>query len=157
PAQGKIKKGGIAPPFFTVFRAPLLRGAALRGLGLVAALGSLLAFDVLAGGLIHRLHGQAHFAALVHAEELYFHLVAFLDDVGDLVHPAWCQLADMYQPVLGAEEVNKSAEVHDFHYGTLVDVSDFRIGSDRLDPVDRRLDRFAVGGSDLHGAVVLDV
>src|SRR5262245_6052330 len=114
PAQGKTKKGGIAPPFFTVFRAPLLRGAALRGLGLVAALGSLLAFDVLAGGLIHRLHGQAHFAALVHAEELYFHLVAFLDDVGDLVHPAWCQLADMYQPVLGAEEVNKSAEVHDF-------------------------------------------
>src|SRR3977135_1553286 len=31
------------------------------------------------------------------------------------------------------------------------------MGGDRLDPLDRSLDRFAVGGGDLHGAVVVDV
>ena len=50
------KKGGLAPPFFDVIGVELFRGAALRGLRLVAAFGALLAFEVLAGGLIHRFH-----------------------------------------------------------------------------------------------------
>ena len=63
----------------------------------------------------------------------------------------------MDQAVLGAEEVHEGAEVHDLDDGAFVDVADFRLGRDRLDPVDRRLDRLAVGGSDLDRAVVLDV
>ena len=50
------KKGGFAPPFFDVIGVELFRGAALRGLRLVAAFGALLAFEVFAGGLIHRFH-----------------------------------------------------------------------------------------------------
>src|SRR6185369_14702605 len=157
PCARQNKRAALRRPFSKICRAALFRGAALRGLRLVTALGSLLAFDVLTGGLSHYLHGQAHFAALVHAEELHFHLVAFLDDIADLVHPARCKLADVHQPVLGAEEVHEGAEVHDLHYGAFVDVADFRIGSDRLDPVDRRLDRVAIGGGDLDGTVVLDV
>src|SRR5262245_15682882 len=134
-----------------------LLSAALRGLRLLAALSALLAFDVLAGRLVDRLHGQTDLAALVDAEELYLHLVAFPDDVGDFVHPAWRELADVHQPVLGAEEIHEGAEVHDFHHGALVNVAHFRIRRDRLDPVDRRLDRFAARRGNLDRAVVLDV
>src|SRR5262245_55847505 len=91
-----------------------LLSAALRGLRLFAALSALLAFDVLTGRLVDRLHGQTNLSTLVDAEELYLHLVAFLDDVGDFVHPAWRELADVHQPVLGTEEIHKGAEVHDF-------------------------------------------
>src|SRR5262249_16384050 len=54
-------------------------------------------------------------------------------------------------------EVDEGAEVHGLHHGAFVDVADLRIGGDRLDPVDGGPDRLAVGRSDLHGAVVLDV
>src|SRR5437773_2065169 len=67
------------------------------------------------------------------------------------------ELADVDQAVLGAEEVHEGAELHHLDHGALVDLADFRIGSDRLDPLDGGLHRFAVVGGDLHSAVVLDV
>ena len=40
--------------------------------------------ELLAGGLVDHLHGQANLAALVEAHQLDKNLVAFLDDVGRL-------------------------------------------------------------------------
>ena len=51
------------------------------------------------------------------------------------------ELRDVHEAVLGAEEVHEGAEVHHLDDGALVDRADFRLGGDRLDPVDRRLDR----------------
>src|SRR5215510_10569290 len=65
-----------------------------------------------ASRLVDDFHGEAHLAALVEAEKLHFDLVAFLDDVGDLLHPAWRELADVHEAVFGAEEVHEGAEVH---------------------------------------------
>src|SRR6185369_286426 len=121
------------------------------------ALGLLLGFEILAGVLVDNLHGQASLAALVEAQELDLDLVAFLDHVGDLLHPARRQLADMHEAVLGAEEIHEGAEVHHLHDGAFIDGADLRLGGDRLDPVDRRLHGIAVGGGDLDGAVVRDV
>ena len=47
--------------------------------GLFFALG-----DFGAGFLIDHLHAEPDLAAIVEAEQFHFHLVAFLDDVGDL-------------------------------------------------------------------------
>src|SRR5580704_15071661 len=58
------------------------------------------------------------------------------------------------EAVLGAEEVHEGAEVHDLHDLAVIDLADFRLGNDTLDPFERSLDRLAVGGGDLHRAVV---
>src|SRR6516225_5579955 len=133
------------------------RGLALLVAALLLGLGLLLCFQILAGRLVDDLHGEAHLAALVKAEKLHLDLVAFLDDVRDLLHPARRELADVHEPVLGAEEVHEGAEVHHLDHGALVDVTDLGLGRDRLDPVDRRLHRVAVGGRHLHRAVVANV
>src|SRR3989304_4470072 len=49
------------------------------------------------------------------------------------------------------------AEVHPLDHRALVDVADLRVRRDRLDPVDRGLDRLRIGGGHLHRAVVLDI
>ena len=138
------------------YRCPLFRAAGSR-LTRRFALGLLLGLEILAGLLIDDLHRQPRLAALVEAEEFHLHLVAFLDDVGGLLHAARRQLADMNETVLGAEEVHEGAEIHDLDDGALIDVADFGLRGDRLDPVDRGLDRLAIGRRHLHGAVVLDV
>jgi hypothetical protein len=66
----------------------------------------------LAGLLVDDLHRQADLAALVEAEQLDLHLVAFLDDVGGLGDALLGQLRDVDEAVLGAEEVHEGAEVH---------------------------------------------
>jgi len=94
------------------------------------------------------LHREPHLAALVEAQELDLHLVAFLDDIGDLLHGPRRELADVDETVLGAEEVHERPEVHHLDDRALVDVSHLRLGGDRLDPIDRRLDRLAIGRGD---------
>src|SRR4030088_1508279 len=131
--------------------ALLAGGFALRRLGLLPG------FEVLAGGLVDRLHRQPGLAAVVEAEQLDLDLVAFLDDVGGLLHTAGRELADVDEAVLGAEEIHEGAELHYLDHGAVVDLAELRIGGDRLDPLDGGLDRFAVGGGDLHRAVVVDV
>src|SRR6202011_1413481 len=81
----------------------LAGGLARRSLGL------LLGLEILAGHLIDRLHRQARLAAIVEAEQLDLDLVAFLDDVGGLLHPVGRELADVDEAVLGAEAVPESA------------------------------------------------
>src|SRR5258708_13152664 len=105
---------------FQLFRASrlaLLVGALLLGLGL------LLRLQILAGRLVDDLHGEAYLAALVEAEKLHLDLVPFLDDVGDLLHPARRELADVHETVLGAEEVYEAAEVHHLDPTSLADVT----------------------------------
>src|SRR5439155_21221118 len=114
-------------------------------------------FEVFAGGLVDDLHREAGLAAIVEAEQLDLNLVAFLDDVGGLLHARRSELADVDEAVLGAEEVHEGAELHHLDDGAVIDLADFRIGGDRLDPLDRGLHRLAVAGGDLHGAVVLNV
>src|SRR4029079_5248575 len=129
--------------FSTVLgRAELFRASRRGGLG------PLLGLKVLTGRLVDDLHRQPDLAALVEAEQLDLYLVAFLDDVSGLLHAVWRELADVNKAVLGAEEVHEGAKVHRLDDGALVDVADLRIGRDRLDPVDRGLDRLAVRGSD---------
>src|SRR5262249_15795645 len=148
-------KGRLCAALFCLL-ATLFGSATLSGLRLLA-FRPLLAFDIFTGGLIDRLHREPDLAALVHTKQLHFHLVTFLDDIVNLVYAPRPELPDVQKAVLGAEEVHESTEVHDFHDGTFVDVADFRIGRDRLDPIDRRLDRLAIRRSDLHRTVVLDI
>src|SRR5262247_1288178 len=91
-------------------RGRLLGAADRLLLALLLGLGLLLGLEVLAGRLIHDLHRQARLAALVQAEQLYLHLVAFLDHVLDVLHAARRELADVHEAVLGAEEVHEGAE-----------------------------------------------
>src|SRR5262249_49099860 len=78
--------------FLRASRLALLVAALLLGFG-----GLLLRLQILAGRLVDDLHGEAHLAALVEAEKLDLDLVAFLDDVGDLLHPARRELADVHE------------------------------------------------------------
>src|SRR5439155_27119315 len=84
---------------------PLLVGVCLFSLGL------LLRFQIFSGGLVDNLHRKPDLAAFVEAEKLDFHLVAFLDDIGDLLNAPVRKLADMHQAILRAEEVHEGAEI----------------------------------------------
>src|SRR5437870_4779205 len=131
------------PSSRSTYRERLLAGRFTRRGGLGPGF-----LKVLAGGLVDRLHRQPGLAAVVEAEQLDLDLVAFLDDVGGLLHAGRSQLADMDQAVLGAEEVHEGAELHHLDHGAFVDLADFRIGGDRLDPLDGGLHRFPIVGSD---------
>src|ERR1700704_7192467 len=130
----------------------LAGGFARRSLGRL-----LLGLEVLAGRLVDYLHRQPRLAAVVEAEQLDLDLVAFLDDVGGLLHAVRRELADVDETVLGAEEVHERAELHHLDDGAVIDQAELRIGGDRLDPLDRGLDRLSLGGGDLHGAVIVDI
>src|ERR1700712_4752199 len=78
-----------------------------RGVGL------LLLAEVFAGGLVDLLHREADLAAVVEAEQLDLHGLAFLDHVGRLVDAGGGELRHVHQTVLGPEEVHEGAEVHD--------------------------------------------
>src|SRR5690606_8811229 len=136
--------GAMARPFASFLAWKRLFGGAFPG-------------DFLAALLVDDLHGEAHLAALVEAEQFYPHLVAFLDHVGGLGDALVGQLGNMDQPVLGAEEVDERAEIGGLDHGALVDMAHFRLVGDRADPLDGRLDLAAVRGRDLHRAVVLDI
>src|SRR5438067_609224 len=82
-AGSRLRRGGA-----------LLRGAGARGLA-GALLGLLLRLEILAGLLVDDLHREAHLAAVVEPEQLDLDLVALLDDVGHLLHPARRELADV--------------------------------------------------------------
>src|SRR3954468_22735583 len=131
-ATRQTKRAAEKPPFVIIGSgsALLAGGFALRSLGLLPG------FEIVAGCLVDRLHRQPGLAAVVEAEQLDLDLVAFLDDVGGLLHAACAELADVNQTILGAEEVHERAELHHLDDGALVDLADLRIGGDRLDPLD---------------------
>src|SRR5439155_19019515 len=89
-------------------RRDLLAGRFARRLLAVGTLG----LEVLAGLLVDNLHREPGLAAIIEAEQLDLDLVAFLDDVGGLLHARRSELADVDQTVLGAEEVHERAELH---------------------------------------------
>ncbi len=67
------------------------------------------------------------------------------------------ELRDVDEAVAGAEEVDEGAEVGGLDDRAFVDLADFRLGDDRVDPLAGRFDFLAGGRSDLDGAVVFDV
>src|SRR5262249_2477209 len=141
----------LAPP------RPIIALAARR-----AAFETLLALalgagDFLARRLIDHLHGKPHLAAVIEAQELHIDLLAFLDDIAHRLGTALGQLGDVYEAVLGAEEVHEGAELHDLDHLALVNAADLGLGGNGPDAAERRLDRLTLGGGDLDGAVVLDV
>src|SRR6185312_1680161 len=126
-----------------------------RGGGSAGRLG--LPGDVLAGGLIDRLHAELDLAAIVHADDLDLDEIADLDDIGDGLDPLGRQLADVNEAVATAEEVHEGAEIDDLHDLAAVDDADLRLRDDAADPVDRGLRGLGVDGRHLDRAVVLDV
>src|SRR6266851_929576 len=87
------KRGGskAAPLKHRIFTGLLPAGGfARRSLGRL-----LLGLEVLAGRLVDHLHRQPRLAAIVEAEQLDLDLVAFLDDVGGLLHAVRRELADV--------------------------------------------------------------
>src|SRR5262249_9207316 len=113
--------------------------------------------EIFAGLLVDHLHGQPHLAALVKAEQLDFHFIAFLDDIGGLLHAPRRQLADMHQAILGAEEVHEGAEIPDLDHCAFIDVTYLRLRGNRLDPIDRSFDRFRFRRCYFDGAIVGDI
>src|SRR6185437_4208114 len=82
------------PVFIRSLHSLLAGRLARRSFGLLPGL------QVFAGRLVDRLHRQTRFAAIVETKQLDLDLVAFLDDVGGLLHAVGCELADVDQPVL---------------------------------------------------------
>src|ERR1700755_3301461 len=150
--EAQRKRAAEAPPFCVGFDGLLARRLARWG-----RFGLLLGFQVLAGRLVDRLHRQPGLAAVVEAEQLDLDLVAFLDDIGGLLHAIGRELADVDEAIAGAKEIYESTELHHLDHRAVVDLADFRIGGDRLDPLDRSLHRLAIVRGNLHGAVVLDI
>src|SRR5690242_6467490 len=69
--------------------------------------------EILAGLLIDLPQAELDLAAVVKAEDLDLDLIADLDDVRHLADALLRQLADMDEPVAGAQEVHEGAEIDD--------------------------------------------
>src|SRR5262245_48935785 len=113
--------------------------------------------DLLARRLIDHLHGKPHLAAIIEAQELDVDLLALLHDLAYGFGPTVCELGDVDEPILGAEEVHKGAEFHDLDDLALVDLAHLRFGGDTADARQGCLDGFALGRGNLDGAVILDI
>src|SRR5262249_31669481 len=136
--------------------AATLALAARRTLGRELLLGLALgARQLLAGRLIDDLHGEPHLAAVVEAPKLGGNFLAFVDHFANRLRTALRQLRDVNQAVLGTEEVHERAELHDLDDLALVDRADLGLGRDAADACQRLLDALAIGGRDLHRAVVV--
>src|SRR5690606_8331073 len=81
----------------------------------------------------------------------------FGDDVGRLFDPLVPHLRHMDQAVLAAHEVHEGAEVDDVDHLAVVDLADFRLFHDALDPRASGLDLAEIGGADLDHAFVVDI
>src|SRR3546814_733302 len=85
------------------------------------------------------------------------HFLAFGDDVGGLFDPLVLHLGDVDEAVLAAHEVHERAEIDDVDDLAVVNLADFGLFDDALDPDARRLDLADVGRGDLDHALVIDV
>src|SRR5699024_1270867 len=115
---------------------------------------------VVRGRILALLHGdQADLAAVVDVGNLHLDLVADVDDVLDLADAfAVAELRDVDETVLAGNQRHEGAERRGLDHGAEVpfpNLGQLRVG-DRVDPVDRRFGRRAVGGTNVDGAVVLD-
>src|SRR5262249_22581558 len=124
------------PPFVRTLTVAAPASFPASQFALLFRLGLLLGLEVFAGLLIDHLHRHADLYAFDKPQELNLHLVAFLDDVGGLLHATRRQLADVHEAVARAEEIHEGTEVHHLHDRSVVDHPDLRIRGNRLDPVD---------------------
>ncbi len=117
----------------------ILRGSVLVAALAGFALGLCLASRFFAGGLVHDLHRQLGLAAIVEAHQLHFTLSPSFTTSFTFatLRGASCE---MWTSRLGAEEVHEGAEIPSPSHRAFVDLADFRLGGDALDPVQRGLD-----------------
>ena len=60
----------------------------------------------------------------------------------------------MQQTVFTRQELHESTESGDCLYNSLVNLSDFRFASNSLDAGNGNLDRFCIGGSNIHDTLI---
>src|SRR4030095_11716168 len=129
-------------PVATIFPG-LARGARVRPL--------------LASLLVDQADRQADLAALVDLEQLDLDLLAFRENVADVLDPLVLDLRNVHQAVLAGHEGHECAEIGDARDLAGVDGTGLGLCDDALDPVARRLDLAQVRRRDLDRAVVVDV
>src|SRR5438128_7142672 len=113
--------------------------------------------QLLAGFLVDQAHRQADLAALVDLDQLDLHLLAFAQDVADVLDPLVLDLADVDQPVLAGHEGHERAEIDDARHLAGVDRAGLRLGDDAADPLARGLDLRQIRRTDFDHALVVDV
>src|SRR6476661_7020913 len=109
------------------------------------------------GLLVDEAHRQAHLAALVDLEQLDLDLLAFAEDVADVLDTLVLDLRDVHQAVLAGHESHERAEVDDARHLAGVDGAGLRLRDDAADPLACGLDLVEVGRADLDDAFVVDV
>src|SRR5689334_6040143 len=90
--------------------------------------------------LVDEAHRQAHLPALVDLEQLDLHLLAFAQNVADVLDPLVLDLGHVNQPVLAGHEGHERAEVDDARHLAGVDGAGLGLGDDAADPLARGLD-----------------
>src|SRR5271165_3195748 len=90
-------------------------------------------------------------------QDLDQNLVAFLQLIAHLLDPVFRNLADVQQPVGAGEDLDKRAEIHDPDHFPEIGLAHLGHGRDIGDTLDGLVGGFAVGGENVHRAIVLDV
>src|SRR6185436_18872077 len=117
---------------------------------------------VLRGVVVRRLHddglaGEPYAAGLVDVDDLDGHLVALLDEVGDLADAVGGELADVHQAVGARHDFHEGAVGLDPPYHAGVGLAHLRHLGQALDHLDRAPGRRLVRRGDDHPTVVFDV
>src|SRR4051794_4936912 len=69
--------------------------------------------QLFAGFLIDQAHRQSHLSALIDLEKLDLDLLAFRQNVADVLDPLVLDFGDMHQPVLAGHEGHECTEIDD--------------------------------------------
>src|SRR5438270_286261 len=69
--------------------------------------------QLLTGFLVDQAHRQANLAARIDLEQLDLDLLAFAQDVADVLDPLVFDLRDVHQPILAGHEGHEGSEIDD--------------------------------------------
>src|SRR5204863_2037324 len=96
--------------------------------------------QLLASLLVDEPHRQADLPALIDLEQLDLDLLAFGQDVADVLDPLVLDLGHVHQAILAGHERHECAEIDDARYLAGIDGAGLRLGGDAADAVAPRLD-----------------
>ena len=103
------------------------------------------------------LTGQLDLSLTIDTNTLDQNFVTFVENVGHCANTLCVQFGNVHQAVGAREDFDESAELHDLADGAVVELTNFSFLDQVADHLDRQLGSFAVSGSDVDGAVVLDI
>lgn len=101
--------------------------------------------------------GQVDTALAVDFDAFDHDSIADVDDVFDFFNPFFSQLGNMDQAFFARQDFDESAEVHDARDFADVGLADFDVFGQFFDPFFGLLAAFAVNGSDVYQARIVDV